>query len=432
MNAAAFTRRCGSPGSRRTVALLVALAGGACGFASDASPWSVSTDFAVKATFDSNVYLQDNEPAPNVANAARPSQESLVTSLAPRIACGFKPNAGFTVSASYSPEIVTYHQERREDHVAHRGSVQFGGVVGIVTWQLQNSLTWIDGCKEGLTFGGPGGAPAIGGIAIRDRREAMIYRNSFGAFHKHGSWFFRPAVSSYIHDFRTTERDPVQFPHYQNYVDRDDFNLGLDAGFKAFEDGYLFVACRFGWQHEPSLPKTGFDYSNDYRRLLLGIEGRVTGRLRLNLFAGPDWRKFNHRPPAGFDATPLKLFIDGSAVFAVSAADSLTVTVKRFAQPAFGAPSAYEDITYEILWRRKLDDRFALAAGFKAYGGEWLPPVMRRDWIYTPSASLTFKRSEKLTMDIAWAWDRARSSIPDKQGREFTRHLVSLGLRIAL
>jgi len=432
VNAAILPRRRGSPGSRFAVATLVALACATWGLGSEGSLWSVSTDLALKASFDSNVFLQDNEPAPSVANAARPSQESFVSSIAPRITWGFKPNAGFTVSASYSPEIVTYHQERREDHVAHRGSVHFGGVVGIVTWQLQNSLTWIDGCKEGLTFGGPGGAPAIGGIAIRDRREAIIYRNSFGAFHKHGSWFFRPAVSSYIHDFRTTERDPAQFPYYQNYVDRNDFNLGLDAGFKALKDGYIFVAYRIGWQHEPSLPKVGFDYSNDYRRLLLGFEGRVTERLKLNLFVGPDWRKFNHRPPAGFDATPLKLFIDGSAVFAVSAADSLTLTVKRYAQPAFGAPSAYEDITYELQWRRKLDERFALAAGFKAYGGKWLPPVMREDWIYTPSASLTFKHSERLTLDFAWSWDRARSSIPDKHGRDFTRHLVSLGFRIAL
>ncbi|HUG10017.1 MAG TPA: hypothetical protein VMM36_03340 [Opitutaceae bacterium] len=416
-------------GLRRCVGVFASLVVATTGIASGESGWTASTDLSLKATFDNNVYLQDYEPAPQIANAARPSQESFVTSITPRVTFGFKPCVGFTVSGSYAPEIVTYHQESGESHVAHRGSMQFGGVVGKVTWQLQNSVTWIDGSEEGLTFGGPGGAPAIGGIPLRDRREAVFFRNSFGAFHKHGRWFFRPAASSYVHDFRTTERDPAKFPYYQNYVDRNDVNVGLDAGFKAFKDGYLFVAYRFGWQHEPSLPQVSYDYSNNYRRLLLGFEGRVTERLKLNLFVGPDWRDFNHRPPADFDRTPRKVFIDGTAVFTVTAADSVTITVKRFEQPAFGAPSAYEDITYEILWRRNFRERFTFAAGFKAYGGVWEPPVMREDWIYTPSASLTFKRDKKLTLDIAWSWDRARSSIPDKQGRDFTRQLVSLGAK---
>jgi hypothetical protein len=429
VKARSFCRRGHSPGVRRCVAIIVTLFAVSIGIASGESPWSASTDLSAKATYDDNVYLQDNEPEPQIANAARPSRESFVTSITPRVSFGYKPCAGFTISGFYAPEIVTYHQEPDENYTAHRAAMNFGGVVGKVTWQLQNSVTWIDGSEEGLTFGGPGGAPAIGGIPLRDRREAVFFRNGFGAFHKHGRWFFRPAASSYVHDFRTTERDPAQFPYYQTYVDRNDVNVGLDAGFKAFKEGYVFLAYRFGRQHEPSLPQVSFDYSNNYRRLLLGFEGRVTERLKLNLFVGPDWRDFNHRPPAGFDPTPRKAFIDGTAIFTLTSADSLTLAVKRFEQPAFGAPSAYEDITYEIFWKRNFREQFTFAAGFKAYGGVWERPVMREDWIYTPSAALTFKRDKKLTLDIAWSRDRARSSIPGKQGRDFTRQLLSLGAR---
>jgi len=391
--------------------------------------WTTSTELALKVSFDDNVFLQNTAPSPLAAKAAQPFQESFVTSLTPRIAFEFKPRTGFNISGSYTPEIAVYHDVSDEDYVAHRAALRFYGIVGKVNWQLQHSLTWIDGNTEGPTFGGPGGAPAIGGIPIRERREALVYRNSFGAFHSHGRWFFRPAVSSYIHDFRTTERDPALFPYYQNYVDRNDFNVGLDTGFKAFKDGYLFLAYRFGWQHEPTLPKVSYDYSNNYRRLLLGFEGRVTEWLKLNLFVGPDWRKFNHRPPAGFDRSPRKVFIDGSAILTLSPKDTLTLTVKRYEQPAFGAPSAYEDITYDVSWRHGITDRFTASAGYKAYGGVWEPPVMREDWIYTPSASLTFKRDKNFTADIAWSYDRARSSIPNKAGREFTRHLVSLGMK---
>ena len=147
----------------------------------------------------------------------------------------------FTFAAYYAPEINTYHSEPSESHVAHRASLLFNGVVGIVTWQMQNNLTYIDGSEEGLTFGGPGGAPAIGGIPIRDRREALIYRNSFGAFHKHGDWFFRPAVSSYIHDFMTgTTRSCCSIPSTRTTWTGTISTWALDAGYQVCKDGYLF------------------------------------------------------------------------------------------------------------------------------------------------------------------------------------------------
>jgi hypothetical protein len=402
-----------------------------------AQGWQLSSnvtfkaDLTLKETFDSNVYMQDREPSPTVTNAARPFQESLVTSVTPRVGIEWRSMKEFSFTAYYAPEINTYHAEPSESHVAHRGSLLFNGVVGIVTWQMQNSLTWIDGSEEGLTFGGPGGAPAIGGIPIRDRRAALIYRNSFAAFHKHGDWFFRPAISSYIHDFMTTERNPSAFPFYQNYVDRNDFNVGLDAGYQVFKDGYVFLGYRFGWQREPPLPGQNIDYSNDYQRLLAGFEGKITGWLKLNLFIGPDWRDFNHHTPSGFQDHQVKLFVDGSMVITPTKSDSLILTAKQFEQPAFGTPSAYEDITYDVTWRHTFSSKLAATAGFRAYGGAWEKPVLREDWIFTPSASLAYKHDAHWSTDLSYSYDWADSLVPGKAGREFTRHLLSLGLKYA-
>jgi hypothetical protein len=212
-------------------------------------------------------------------------------------------------------------------------------------------------------------------------------------------------------------------------VDRNDFNIGIDAGYKAVKDGYLFIAYRSGWQHEDSLPPGSFDYSNDYQRLLLGFEGKVTGWLKFNLFIGPDWRNFNHRTPPGFDPDPVKLFVDGSAVITVTKADTLTVTVKQFEQPAFGTPSAYEDITYEIAGRHRFNDKFTATAGFKAYGGDWEAPVRREDWIYTTSATLAYSHEKHFSAELAYSYDWVDSRVPNTPGREFTRHLVSLGAK---
>ena len=396
------------------------------------SRWTTGGDLSARFGYDSNVYLQDTAPSPSVAGAAPANAGSFVSSFAVKGTVECNACREFKFSASYSPEFVTYFSEHDEDYATHRAGLKFFGDVGIVKWQFQNSLTVIFGNNEGPTFGGVGGAPAIGGIPLRDRRDAVIYRNSFGAFHKHGKWFFRPAASSYIHDFRTVLRDPAEYPYYQNFLDRNDFNIGLDTGYKAFDDGYVFLAYRLGWQHEPHLPSTSYDYSNDYRRLLLGFEGHITSRTTLNLFAGPDWRHFNHNPPAGFDSRPRLFYLDGSLVHQLSRNDSLTLTARRYVQPAYGAASAYTDITYQGVYRRTFNDAVSGYVGFKAYGGEWLAPVMRRDWIYTPSAGLSFKGGRKLTVDITWSSDRAVSHVPDKPGREFTRQLVSLGVRLVL
>ncbi len=407
----------------------------ACGSMAMAQGWqlrsnvTLKADLTLKETFDSNVYLQDTQPDPAVANAARPFQESFITSVMPKIGFEFRPCSGFNMSGAYAPEVVTFHDEPSESHVAHRTGLIFNGVVGIVTWQIQNSLTWIDGSDEGLTFGGPGGAPAIGGIPIRDRRDALIYRNSFGAFHKHGNWFFRPAVSSYVHDFMTTERNSAAYPFYQNYVDRNDFNLGLDAGYQVFKDGYVFLGYRFGWQREPPLPGQEIDYSNDYQRLLAGFEGKITDWLKLNVFIGPDWRDFNHHTPPGFKDHQVELFVDGSAVITLTKSDSVILTAKRFEQPAFGTPSAYEDITYDVTWRHTFSDKLAATAGFRAYGGVWEAPVMREDWIFTPSASLAYKHDAHWSAELSYSYDWADSLVSDRAGREFTRHLVWLSAK---
>ena len=68
-------------------------------------------------------------------------------------------------------------------------------------------------------------------------------------------------------------------------------------------------------------------------------------------------------------------------------------------------------------------------AGFKVYGGDWQPPVNREDWIYTPSAMLSYAFNKHLNADLSYSYDRAVSEAPNTQGREFTRHIVSLGLK---
>ena len=402
-----------------------------------AQGWQLETnlllkaDLTLKETFDSNVYLQDLEPLPTVTNAVRPFVESFITSVTPRLALDWKPRTEFGLVASYAPEIATFHAAPHESYVAHRAALTFAGQVNIVQWEQFNTLTVIDGTKEGLTFGTPGGSPAIGGIPIRDRRPAIVYRNGFRAYHPHGDWFFRPVAWSYVHDFQTETRSRKVFPYYQNYVDRDDFTVGLDVGYKAFKTAYLIVGYRFGFQNEPPLPGEDIHYSNDYNRFVAGFEGKVTSWMKVVGVVGADHRDFAHHTPVGFHDHHTKLYYDASIVFTPTKQDTVTVLLRQYEQPAFGAPSAYEDITWEISCKHQFNSRWTASGGFRAYGGSWLAPVVRDDWIYTPSATLACTVDKHWSGELGYTYDWAESGVPNTSGREFTRHLGSISLKYA-
>ncbi len=393
---------------------------------------TLKAEWTLRETFDNNVFLQNDPPSAALTNAVRPYRQSLVTSLTPRLGLDWKPMPEFNLATDYAPEVVRFHSEPSENHVTHRANLTFSGQVGVVQWEQFNTLTWIDGSREGLTFGitnGAGqlvGAPAIGGIPIRDRRAALIYRNGFRALHAHGDWFFRPVAWSYVHDFRTRQRNR---PGYQNYVDRNDFTVGMDLGYRALPSAFVIVGYRYGFQQEPPYPWSDVHYSNDYHRFVVGLEGKLTDWLRIVGVVGPDYRDFNPHVPAGFDDHHTRLYYDASAVVQPGPNDSITLSARQFEQPAFGAPSVYEDITWEISWRHRFDSAWTLSVGFRAYGGDWLEPVQRDDWIYTTSVAIVWRPGPHLSAELSHSYDWVESRIPDTDGREFTRHLLSVSVK---
>jgi hypothetical protein len=373
------------------------------------------------------VFIQDHGDQAN--------RESWVTSLMPALGVTFQPGPEFKATASYSPEVVFYHSESSEDHVAHRGSINFGGKVENTTWEVLNGVVWIDGSSLGPRFTGGGDIPAIGGIPLRDRRAAAIYRNSFKVTQTMGKVFLRPVFNSYYHDFHTEKHVAAgAYTGYENYISRYDIGGGLDVGYEVAAKTWVVFGYRYG--HQQQLENqfgASSPYCNNYHRFLVGIEGTPTEWLKLNMMAGPDVRDFNSGTPAGFDSNELLYFVDASASFTPTKQDTVMFKMTRYEQPAFSSHSVYEDIVYEVSYRRKFNDRLTAGAGFKVYGGDWQSPVNRDDWIYTPSVMLTYNFTKHLTGDMAYSYDWVDSEVPGTitAGREFTRHIVSLGLKYA-
>jgi len=413
--------------------------------------WNAELTF--KETYDNNVYIQDNAPILANVTAAQAAglkpveanKGSFITSILPKVGLDYKPCSAFKLSLGYAPEIAFYHSTPSEDYVTHRALFNFSGKVGDATWELLNTATYIDGSREGPTFARPDDVPAIGGIPLRDRRAAFIFRNSFRLTEPVGKWFFRPVATAYIHDFKTDQRyqttaEKAMFS-YENYVDRQEISGGMDVGYEIVKKTYLVAGYRYGRQDQFTLPGASgttlhSTYGNAFHRILLGVEGSPASWFKVAVLAGPDIRQFDSGTPAGFDRNRFLYYWDASATLLPDKSDTVTLKSTRYEQPAFSSFSMYEDIKTDLSWRHKFCDQFTAALGFTLYIGDWQEPVNRNDWIYTPSAGLTYNYNKHLSAELTCSYDWVDSKVsasvePLTSSHEFTRNLVSLAVKYA-
>jgi hypothetical protein len=345
----------------------------------------------------------------------------------------WKPCAHFNALVSYAPDVVFYHSEPSEDHVAHRGLFNFGGTVADITWDAVNTLTWVDGSDEGLYFGGPGGAPAIGGIPIRERRDQFVYRSALKA-----TWsicerlFVRPVITGYCHDFQTVQKNnALGQPDYgyENYVDRSELTTGLDLGWQIQPQTRVFVGYRYGKEVEGRVVGSPYHYDSTFHRPLAGIEGQPAKWIKLAVAVGPDIHHTTGQPAPGFDVDYTTVWSDTVVTLLPTEKDSLVLTWKANTQPAFASPSVYDDITYDATAKHRFDKHWTVGAGFRTYIGDWMSPVDRDDWIYTVSTGVAYTHNKHLGADLTYSYDWVDSKVSNTEGREFTRHLVSLALK---
>jgi hypothetical protein len=397
-------------------------------------------ELTLRETYDSNVYIQDAEPLPANVAAARAAglepveakKESLVTTILPRFSLEYAPAPALSLTAVYSPELNYYHAADSEDYVAHRGQLNLGGKFGDVTWGLNNTAVYIDGSDEGPTFARPGDVPAIGGIPLRDRREAFVFRNAFNVKLPLGKFFVRPVAATYVHEFMTVQRpNPSAAYVYENYIDRRDVNGGVDLGWQVVDKTALVLGYRYGASDQFTLLDVDSPYDSTYHRVLIGIEGTPWPWLKLAVLAGPDIRSFDSQAQAtypSFQDDELLWWVDAAVTILPTAADTITLLNRRYEQPAFSSFSVYEDVTYSLTWKHKFGSHWSVGAGFQLYLGDWQAPVNREDWIWTPSASVGYT-SGKFNVEFAYSYDWVDSQVSNTEGREFTRHLVGLSAR---
>lgn len=419
--------------TRRAARLLVACAGLASSAGSAAEPtapapatWKITTSLGIRETYDSNVYLQDHAPSPTVVGAVPAGLSSLVTSVFAGMNVESRGATGLVLTGSYAPEVVRYHSAAAENYTTHRAQIGASRRSGATAWNFSDALVWIDGSKDSPIYGGPGGAPALGGIPMRDRRAALVNRSAFRLETLEGRWLLRALASGYWHDFRTNQ---FRQAGCANYVDRSEVCAGIEAGYEFRPKTRVIAGLRLARQNQGSLFGVDSPYDSTRRRFVGGLEGAPASWLQLTLLAALETRTFAPGTPAGFDRHKRLLWIDASATATATPRDTITLTLRRAEQPASTSISIYEDTAGELTWRHKCTARLTAGAALKIWTGIWQLPAVRRDRVCTPTLLLQFAATQHCLVEATWSYDDATSGIPSTDGREFTRHLCNLSVR---
>lgn len=381
-------------------------------------------EFSVKAGvregFDSNVFLQ--------SETDRADRASWVSTLMGELSGAWSTEA-WKARVGYQPEASFYHSESSEDFVAHRmqGEVHYQEAKTLV--DLGVSVTVIDGDSEGPTWTGPGGAPAAGGPAVRDRRDAAVYRGNVRLTQEWGRWFLRPVVTGYDHDFQTVQRAT---PGYQNYVDRSEVTAGLDGGRSVAPGLRAGLGYRYGVQDESHLLGYPEEYDNQFHRFLAVLEGPVAKWVRASISAGPELRRYGADVPQSFrERDVVNFYVDASVTLVPGKSDSVVVSAKQFEQPGFSGRSAYEDLTLDVAWRHCLSPRWTVGAGGRAYNTDFLEPVVRHDWVLSVNSFVHYDFTKKCGAEASYAYEDGETQDPGASGREYERHWVAVGVRMA-
>lgn len=388
--------------------------------------WKFTTTLGVRETYDSNVYLQDHAPSPAIVGAAPAQLSSLVTAVSAGVNVESRGATGLVVNGSYAPEVVRYHSASPENYTTHRAQIGASRRAGAVAWNVSDALVWTDGSKDSPIFGGPGGAPALGGIPLRDRRAALVNRANFRVESIAGRWLLRALASGYWHDFRTNQ---LRQSGCANYIDRSEVSAGIEGGYEFQPKTRAIAGLRLARQTQSSLFGVDSPFDSTRRRFVAGLEGTPYAWLQLNLLAALETRTFAAGTPVGFDRHKRLLWIDASATATPTKRDTLTLTLRRAEQPASTSASVYEDTAGELTWRHKCTDRVTASAALKVWTGIWQLPAVRRDRVCTPTLQLQFTLNPHCIVEAAWSYDDATSGIPSTDGREFTRHLCGLSAR---
>lgn len=400
--------------------------------------WLSELSVTTKESYDSNVFGTDTDKpgsSPRVANVS-----SWVTSVTPKVAFNFSSLLDYskdeektidTLSLSYAPEVARYHEAATENYEAHRINTQVKGKVESFSYNFENALTFIVGNRNTPLYNQ---VSCYGSGLVRERRDQIQDRAKLCLRNDWDQIFVRGVGSVTYYDLNTYQynNNLATYSGYQDYVDRYEVNGGADAGYKITKDFALTFGYRHGYQYQQTYSWVDVNSTNDFNRVLAGLEGKPFKWLKVEFQGGPDFHYYETQKQVGHADELTRAYLDGSATAEITSKDALVFRVKQWQWVSSTGICTYEDKTFDFTYRRKLLDRLSASFGYTILGATYDAPTVRSDWQYTYSVGLKYDINEHLSVtgDYSFIQGVNESDISNlPPGREFDRHLVCLGVK---
>ncbi len=397
--------------------------------AAEPSRASVHTEASARVTHDSNVFLQDGGAWVAGATTSAPVRESAWISSAAGGASWSGPITIGKLDLGYRAEVFRFAGHASENHDDHRVRAGLIGTQGAAGWDLSLSALWTNGEHLAPLYNVVGGAPALGSEPVRARRAQTVLKGSARVtVANHGGWW-RVVAAGLDQDFHTGFASGCA-----SYVDRGEYTAGAEFA-RELRAGFAWVAgARVGrqWQGDRP-PVVGLNSTSDLARVLVGVEGRWSPQWKIDLRAGPDFRQFTDDQPVELGRRRTAPYVEATVVWAPSAADAVSLTGSHRLWAASSGRGVYEDSTWELGWKRRLNGAWSTRLGQKFADGDNhrdTYPGTRpwHDQILTTTCALEYRWSEHVILDASIAREAAEGLLPNTPGRAYTRVLCSVGV----
>ncbi len=397
--------------------------------------WLSDLSVTAKESYDDNVYLAEYGTLANLG--------SWVSTISPKVGVNFAPLLGEqtvleALSLAYAPDFSFYHEEQSESYNAHRALFATKGKAGSISFNAENSFSYVDGDEEGPIYDRGRSAYATG--APRERREQYQDRAKVTFQYDQEKWFVRPTAALMYFDLLTDLRSQAG---YDNYCDRYDVNGGVDFGYKLDPKLAVTLGYRYGHQYQQQyeFDPSNLSSSSDYNRVLVGFEGKPWKWLTFGAQAGPDFRSYeddtaNHTTPLD-DHDPVTYYAEASVAAEVSAKDVITFKYKQWQWlSSLGKLPTFESC-YDLGYRHKFNKKLSLDLGGRLLAADYtianVPASKRNDMQYTVTAGVTYAFNSHLSANVAYALDLGQNAQDGLTSivaaeREYEHNLVSVGV----
>ena len=369
-----------------------------------------------------------------MANGVPARADSMVGTASLGLGATWQRDRALAVDLGYAPELVRYERFASENHDDHRFNAGVRGETGPLSFDAKGSFLLIDGEDTSPIFGGAGCTPAIGGEQVRSRRDQSLTKTSGRLTYAVAPRVFVRAVgATSSQDFGTQQKTTAAVPGYANYVDRAEWTVGADAGWRLTPDLALIAGVRRGAQRQGALVGTASQSSNTLTRYLVGAEGKLHRTLTVGVLAGPDYRTFDNAAPIGADHTRRSEYVEGNATWTPAKADAVTLTAKRYLWLSSGGKTPYDSTTCDVQWKHTFSQTWSgsLAAGFQEGDNTdyVAKSAFRDDRIYTITVGGAYAINARTKLDLSVMREWGVSEIPNQDGREYQHWLGSIGVR---